>query len=100
MQTVLNYIKTNPWKVATFVFAFLFLSKGCINSKISKLEEKTVALEKKIDSLEAGLSSVPTKKEVRNEMELVMFDYLIYEEDLDKGKTSLSEIKNKIEAND
>jgi hypothetical protein len=29
-----------------------------------------------------------------------MFNYLIYEDDVDKGKTSLSEIKNKIESND
>ena len=33
-------------------------------------------------------------------MEKVMLEYLIYEDDLDKGKTSLSHIKNKIEEND
>ena len=41
-----------------------------------------------------------TAKEVRDEMELTMFNYLIYEDDLDKGKSSLSDVKNKIEAND
>ena len=33
-------------------------------------------------------------------MEKVMLNYLIYEDDLDKGKTSLSQIKNKLEEND
>lgn len=100
MQTLLNYIKSNPWKVSTIVLALLFLSKGCTHSKISKLEDKTIALEKSIDSLKLQVATVPTQKKVRDEMELVMFDYLIYEDDIDKGKTSLSEIKNKIEAND
>lgn len=100
MKPALAYIKENPWKVATFVFFFLFLTKSCTSRKISKLEDKTLALESKIDSLNSQITKVPTQKGVRDEMERVMFDYLIYEDDLDKGKTSLSEVKNKIQSND
>lgn len=100
MQTLLNYLKSNPWKVSTIIFALLFLSKGCTHSKISKLEDETIALQSTIDSLKTQVAATPTQKKVRDEMELVMFDYLIYEDDLDKGKTSLSEIKNRIQSND
>lgn len=100
MKTLLTFLKENTWKVTTVVFLLLFLSKGCTNTKISKLEDKTVSLQREVDSLRADVRTRATKKDVRDEMERVMFDFLIYEDDLDKGKTSLSEIKNKIEAND
>ena len=100
MNTILTFLKGNAWKVSTVVFLLLFLSKGCTNTKLTKLEEKTIGLQRKVDSLQSDISSRPSKKDVRDEMERVMFDYLIYEDDLDKGKTSLSEIKNKIQSND
>jgi hypothetical protein len=104
MKSTIEFIKTNIWKVATIVFAFLFLMKGCTNNKITKLEKKyndqALILNSKIDSLSNIASSKATKNEVRDQMELVMFDYLIYEDDLDKGKTSLSDIKKRIESND
>jgi predicted ribosome quality control (RQC) complex YloA/Tae2 family protein len=88
----------------TVVFFLAFLSKGCTNSKISKLEKKyseeTARLESKIDSLQKQADQTATAKEVRDQMEVVMFNYLIYEDDLDKGKSSLSDVKNKIESND
>jgi uncharacterized membrane protein len=100
MNTIITFLKDNAWKVSTVVFLLLFLSKGCTNTKLTKLEEKTIGLQRTVDSLKSDISSRPSKKDVRDEMERVMFDYLIYEDDLDKGKTSLSEIKNKIQSND
>jgi outer membrane murein-binding lipoprotein Lpp len=104
MKNLVSLLKENIWKVSTVVFALLFLSKGCTNNKIATLDRKcsdhAIKLEKKIDSLERTVAQMASAKEVRDEMERTMFDYLIYEDDVDKGKTSLSEIKNKIEAND
>lgn len=104
MKSVIEFLKSNVWKVATVVLLFAFLSKGCVNTKISKLEknysENTARLESKLDSLQTQMSKFSTSKQVRDHMEVVMFEYLIYEDDLDKGKSSLSDIKNKIEAND
>ena len=98
------YLKENIWKVTTFIFAILFIAKGCTNNKISSLDKKysenTERLEHKIDSLQKSVSGMASAKQVRDEMEITMFNYLIYEDDVDKGKTSLSEIKNKIESND
>lgn len=104
MQNILNFLKTHAWKVVAITFVLLFVSKGCVNNKISNLDKKyseeTLKLEKKIDSLQLQVSKMATAKQVRDEMEITMFNYLIYEDDLDKGKSSLSDIKNKIESND
>ena len=104
MKNLVFLLKENIWKVSTIVFALLFLSKGCTHNKIVALDRKcsdhAAKLEKRIDSLEKTVARMATAKEVRDEMERTMFNYLIYEDDIDKGKTSLSEIKNKIEAND
>jgi len=86
----------------------LYIGKGCTSKKISKtntiLDEKYTKIEIKIDSLSNVIRKLENKsidsKEATNIMERVMLDYLIYEDDLDKRKTSLSEIKNKIEMND
>lgn len=104
MKNIIAYIKTNPWQVIASVFIVLFMMKGCTNSKIAKLEkdylENTTRLETKIDSLVVVSNKKASAKEVRDQMERVMFDYLIYEGDLDNNKSSLSDIKNKIDAND
>jgi hypothetical protein len=104
MKSAIEFLKGNAWKAAAIIFLFAFLSKGCVNNKITKLEknyaENTARLESKIDSLQSQLSKFSTSKQVRDQMEIVMFNYLIYEDDLDKGKSSLSDIKNKIESND
>lgn len=100
MKNLITYIKQHIWKILTGVLVLAFLAKGCTHGKISQLGKKVEALQIKIDSLEKSVDATSTSKEVRDEMEKVMIDYLIYEDDLDKGKASLSSIKNKIEAND
>ena len=99
-----EFIITNIWKIISASLLLVTISRGCTNNKISNLEKEyksnTVRLEKKIDSLQVGVSQMATSKQVRDEMEVTMLNYLIYEDDLDKGKSSLSEVKNKIEAND
>ena len=57
-----------------------------------------------VDSLKVEITKLKektfTKKELQDEMEKVMLNFLIYEDDLDRGKISLSGIKDKIEEND
>jgi hypothetical protein len=38
-----------------------------------------------------------TREDMEKSMKQNMFNFLIYEDDFDKGKTSLSEIKSKME---
>jgi hypothetical protein len=48
-----------------------------------------------LDSLK---KSQVTEQEIKQNMNAVMFDFLIYEDDFDKGKASLSDIKSKIKS--
>jgi hypothetical protein len=104
MEKVKLFITNHFWKVTTVIFFLFFLADGCTNRKISALEKeysKNISeLNLKIDLLTNHVKNTPSKKEVRDEMEVIMFNFLIYEDDLDKGKVSLSDVKNKIESND
>jgi CII-binding regulator of phage lambda lysogenization HflD len=101
MKNWLELLKKNAWKVSTVVLLLLYLAKGCTHSRVSDLEKQYAEDSQKTQLLLDSLRNVvSTKKEVRDEMERTMFNYLIYEDDLDKGKSSLSDVKNKIEAND
>tara|TARA_Y100000389_G_scaffold197624_1_gene232593 strand:- start:17872 stop:18195 length:324 start_codon:yes stop_codon:yes gene_type:complete len=101
-------IKKYAWQILAILFVLLFLGKGCTSKKIRKTNniiiDNNILLSTKVDSLTNVIISLENKTvnklEVENIMEKVMLNYLIYEDDLDKGKTSLSHIKNKIEAND
>jgi hypothetical protein len=100
MKKFTDFLKREGWKVSTVVLILLYVAKSCTSNKISNIQEETRDLGKKIDSLELRIQENATSKQVRDEMERTMFNYLIYEDDLDKGKSSLSDIKNKIESND
>lgn len=103
-----EFITKWAWQILACLFFLLYLGKGCTSSKISKtnsiLEDRVDRLDSKIDSLSNVIKehdgNAADSKEIRDALELVMLDYLIYEDDLDKGKTSLSKIKDKIESND
>ena len=101
MKNVFDAIKLHVWKILTIIFFLLFLAKGCTNKKISKLDKKydllTNEIMQRLDSLYTTSNQKATKQEVKQQMEQVMFNYLIYEDDLDRGKISLSDIKNKLE---
>ena len=85
------------------IFAITFFSLMCFfqtcgsKGKIRDNKKEIEVLETKVDSLINVVDSKPSAKEIQYEMEQTMYKYLIYEDDLDKGKTSLSEIKNKID---
>ncbi len=97
-------IKIWSWQILAVLFFVLFLEKGCTSTKISKTNKNIDEMHAEIDSLKNEISKLRdqsiTRKDLKDEMERVMLDFLIYEDDLDRGKTSLSQIKNKIESND
>ena len=105
---MVNFIKQWAWQGFAILFLLLFLGKGCTKTKISKtnkkLESNNSILVNRVDSLVTEiieLNKVTVKSDqLENIMERVMLNYLIYEDDLDRGKISLSQIKDKIEAND
>lgn len=100
MEKFLNFLKDHGWKVSTAIFFLLYLAKSCTSNKVGDIQEDNKRLEKRMSELESRIKQNATAKQVRDEMERTMFNYLIYEGDLDKGQSSLSDIKNKIESND
>ena len=62
------------------------------NSTVTKIE-------KQIQTIDTTNSTL-TKAEVDSIVKSRLYDFLIFEEDLDKGKTSLSDIRIKISSNE
>lgn len=90
MKTI-EKIKNYSWAI-TLLLVLLTLIRQCgVNRDIDRMEKSIKSINNKVDSLE-----IPNKDEIRKEMNETMFNFLIYEDDFDKGKASLSDIKSKI----
>lgn len=92
MQFIEKYFKLI---VLSFLF-ILFVQQCSVSRKADKAYKQAKVAADVTDSLvKAG---PVTAAEVKHISQQTMFEFLIYEEDVDKGKTSLSDIKNKIES--
>lgn len=90
---MLEKIKTNSWAITLIILLIVLLRQCGVNRDIDKIQKNVKATNISVDSLK---SKIISKGEIREEMNQTMFNFLIYEDDIDKGKTSLSEIKSKI----
>jgi hypothetical protein len=90
---MLQKIKDNFTIVVLVLLVIVFFRQCGVNSEINKIKKENV----KISAL---LDSSVTKKEMKYEMRQVMYEFLIFEDDFDKGKASLSDIQNKIQPGD
>ena len=73
----------------------LFVQQCGVSRKSEKAYKQAKLATEMVDSLvKAG---PVTADQVKHISQQTMFEFLNYEEDVDKGKTSLSDIKNKIE---
>lgn len=88
-------IKDNFQFIVLGFLVIVFLRQCGVNSDIDRIEKENKAISAKIDSV-----NTLTKPEIRKEMRQVMFEFLIYEDDFDKKKISLSEIKNRLESSE
>ncbi len=85
------------------IYAITFFSLMCFfqtcgsKGKVTDNKKKIEVLETKVDSLIKITDAQPDATLIKYEMEQAMYKFLIYEDDLDKGKTSLSDIKSKID---
>ena len=89
MKTLQN-LKEYSWAV-TLVLVVLVLFRQCgVNRDVDRIEKSVKSIHQKVDS-------IPSGNMIKQQMNEVMFDFLIYEDDFDKKKTSLSDIKQKIQ---
>jgi hypothetical protein len=93
----------NSWGLVILMAFVLFRSCGT-SSKAKVAAEKSENTAMIVDSLQQRIKVLEEKtvgeKEVRNVMEEVMLDYLIYEDELDNKQITISQIKDKIKQND
>lgn len=92
MKTV-EKIKSNYWIILLFLAIITLLKQCSTRNDIDRMEKNLRSLEEKTDSIQ---KNTVTREQVKYEMDQTMFNFLIYEDDFDKGRTSLSDIKNKI----
>jgi hypothetical protein len=90
---ILEKIKTNYWAIVLLLVIIIFFRQCGIRRDIDKIEKNVKIITVKIDSVQ---NTMVTRDQVKYEMDQTMFNFLIYEDDFDKGKSSLSDIKNKI----
>jgi len=89
---MLQKIKDNFQLIVLGFLVIIFLRQCGVNKDIDRIEKESKAISAQIDSV-----NTLSKPEIRKEMRQVMFEFLIYEDDFDKKKISLSEIKNRLE---
>ena len=90
MKTI-EKIKNYSWAITLVLVLFVLLRQCGVNRDVYRIEKSVKSINNKVDSL-----VIPTKEDVRKEMNETMFNFLIYEDDFDKGKASLSDIRSKI----
>ena len=90
MKTI-EKIKNYSWAITLILVLFILFRQCGVNRDIDRMEKSIKSINNRADSL-----VIPTKEDIRNEMNETMFNFLIYEDDFDKGKSSLSDIKSKI----
>ena len=90
----LEKIKNNSWWITLVLVLFISLRQCGTNREISRIDKDLKVIRGSVDSIQGSLV---TKEDMDRTMNTTMFNFLIYEDDFDKGKTSLSEIKSKIE---
>ena len=94
--------------IATLIFVIMCFFQTCgskgktidnrkeIKSLQIKVDSLNQVILTKMDSLTKVIRIKPSIMQVNHEMVQTMYKFLIYEDDLDKGRISLSEIENRI----
>lgn len=90
---MIENLKKWNWAITLGICSLLLVGQCSQGRKISSLKKENAKLNAIIDSSVTPL----TEKQTKDIVQSVMLDFLIFEDDLDKGKTSLTDIKSKIE---
>lgn len=94
MSQVFDKIKSNALMIIIGILLLVSITQCNMNSKIKKMESDVT---NKLDSLELIISDIESnmvdRKYMHMEFQHTMYEFLIYEDDIDKGKVSLSDIK-------
>ena len=90
----LEKIREYSWAITLFLLLIVFLKQCGVNREVDRIDKEIKKITQSTDSIPGSLI---TKDQMDNALKQNMFNFLIYEDDFDKGKTSLSDIKSRIE---
>lgn len=95
MKTILQFVEKYGMLVLIVLATLTFFRTCSTSSTVNKLEKNVNSIDSTVRS-----GSTITDRDVDSIIKYRLYDFLIFEEDLDKGKTSLTDIKIKISANE
>lgn len=95
MKQILSWIEKLGLPIVLVLSIFTFFRSCSTGATVNKLEKQV----SKVDSLVSAGSTL-SQREVDSIVKTRLYDFLIFEEDLDRGKTSLSDIRLKISGNE
>jgi hypothetical protein len=90
----MQFIEKHFKLITLSLLVLLFIQQCGVSRKSEKAYKQAKLATTSIDSL--IMIGPVTANQVWNISQQTMFEFLIYEEDIDRGRTSLSDIKNKI----
>ena len=94
MSNIIQKLKENQWWICLILISLSFFRQCSTGRDFDKMVKTEKVIQMQIDSIH---STMVTQDQLKEEMNQSMFNFLIYEDDFDKGKASLSDIKSKIE---
>lgn len=101
MKTI-GKIKEYSWAIIMTILLLIYFQQCGRNRDISKINKSIKENSAYIDSTNEAIKNIVyiepvSKEEIKYEMEQMMYQFLIYEDDIDKGRISLSAVKIKME---
>jgi hypothetical protein len=92
LERIKNFSDTFGIPIILVLCILMFFRSCSTGSSVTKIEKKIQQM--------YSTSSTLTRSEVDSIIKTRLYDFLIFEEDLDKGRTSLSDIRLKISSNE
>jgi len=91
------FLENNYLFIIIFVF-LLFVMNMCSNrSAIKNSNIELQAVKDSLGILSNRINNIPSRQQFKIDNQVLMYEFLQFEDDLDKGKISLSELKLRLE---
>lgn len=102
MKKIKNFIENNYIIITIAVLIILVLSTCSHKNQIKDIrksnQKELQEVKENLNKLSNQINKVPNRKQFKIDNETLMYEFLQFEDDLDKGKISLSELKLKLES--
>jgi hypothetical protein len=91
---MIQKIKDNSVVIMMIIMVLVYFKQCSISREVSKTKKEVEELQIRTDSIRVETA---TREEIRKEIRESLFDFLIYETDLDNKKITLTEIRQKVD---